>query len=97
VELAVLRHFQDSLPASNTPSPLVTNIVPGKVTFFAPIVLNQPLCLKCHGEPGRDIRPEDLAIINRLYPQDQAKGFKLGELRGAWRVDFPLEALQSQK
>jgi hypothetical protein len=97
VEMAVIRNFQDSMPTSNSPSPpaLVTNLAPGKVTFFAPIVLNKPLCLKCHGEPGKDILPQDLVIIDGLYPQDQARGFKLGELRGAWRVDFPVSALQS--
>jgi hypothetical protein len=30
-----------------------------------------------------------------LYPQDEATGFKLGDLRGAWRIDIPLASLQS--
>jgi hypothetical protein len=51
------------------------------------------MCLNCHGEPDKDIKPENLALIRRLYPQDQATGFQLGELRGAWRIDFPASSL----
>lgn len=40
--------------------------------------------------------PENLAFIRSLYPQDAATGFKLGDLRGAWRVDFPRAALRSK-
>lgn len=93
-ELAILKQFEASLPTStNPPPPIVTNFVAGTATFFAPILLNNELCLKCHGEPGRDIAAENGAVIQRLYPQDEATGFKLGDLRGAWRIDFPLAAL----
>jgi len=97
VELVVLNQFTDALAAApmNPPPPLVTNLSDGTATFFAPILLNNELCLKCHGEPEKDISPENLAVIQRLYPQDQATGFKLGELRGAWRIDFPLHTLQT--
>ena len=96
VELLILKEFAAALPAAsatNPPPPLVTNVTAGTATFFAPILLNNALCLKCHGEPGRDIAPEHLAVIQRLYPRDEATGFKLGELRGAWRIDMPLAAL----
>lgn len=94
-ELAVLKHFASALNGTNPPSPLVTNLAPATVTFFAPIVLNNELCLKCHGEPGRDIAAENLAVIQMLYPYDEATGFKLGDLRGAWRIDFPLATLSA--
>jgi hypothetical protein len=96
VEMDVLKGFEQGLAGTNMPPPVVTNVTPGKVTFFAPIVLSQPLCLQCHGEPGTDILPEHVALIDKLYPQDQAKGFKLGQLRGAWRVDLPVQALDSR-
>jgi hypothetical protein len=97
VELGILQQFRDALVATptNPPPPIVTNLTDGTATFFAPIVLNNELCLKCHGEPGKDIHPENVAVIQRLYPQDEATGFKLGELRGAWRIDFPLATLSS--
>lgn len=95
-ELALLTHFESLMTAAsitNPPPPVVTNLVPGTLTFFAPIVIGAELCLKCHGEPGTDIAQADLDVIRKLYPQDEATGFKLGQLRGAWRIDFPMAAL----
>jgi len=93
-ELAVLKAFENALAAStNPPPPFATNLVAGQATFFAPIVIANELCLKCHGEPGKDISAENLAVIKQHYPQDEATGFKLGQLRGAWRIDFPLATL----
>ncbi len=91
LELQILQVFEQAILSSRSPEPIVTNLVSGKVTFFAPIVLSQPLCLQCHGQPGTDIAPGHLALIDHLYPQDKARGFSLGDLRGGWRVEFPLE------
>lgn len=44
------------------------------------------LCLTCHGE---SIVPELAAEIARSYPADQATGFQLGQLRGAFSVVWP--------
>lgn len=86
-ESEVLRHFQSQLAPNQPPPPLLTSNRADTVTFFAPIVINNPLCLQCHGEPGKDITPENLAFIRGLYPQDAATGFKVGDLRGMWRID----------
>lgn len=99
-ELAILQQFEAALPAAtatNPPPPIVTNFTANTATFFTPIVLNHELCLKCHGEPGKNIATENIAVIQRLYPQDRATGFKLGDLRGAWRIDFPLSSLTPEK
>jgi hypothetical protein len=97
-ELAVLQSFASALTAStNPPPPFATNLIAGQATFFAPIVIANELCLKCHGEPGKDISAENLAIIQQHYPQDEATGFKLGQLRGAWRIDFPLATLPTSR
>jgi len=93
VELGFLDKFREQLALTKMVPPIVTNLEPGVVTLIAPIVLNNRMCLNCHGEPHKDIKPENLAIIQRLYPQDQATGFHLGELRGAWRIDFPASSL----
>jgi hypothetical protein len=41
------------------------------------------VCLTCHGS---DIAPELKAEIDTFYPNDQATGFALGELRGAFTL-----------
>ena len=92
-ELVVLHHFETAVTGTNLPPPVVTNLTVNTVTFFSPIVLNNELCLKCHGELGTDISTENAAVIQRLYPHDEATGFKLGQLRGAWRIDIPLAGL----
>jgi len=44
--------------------------------------------LSCHGAPGTDIKPEVYAQIKKTYPADEGIGFKQGQLRGLWSVDF---------
>jgi hypothetical protein len=44
----------------------------------------QPTCLTCH---GRDIQPEVLDQVARLYPDDHATGFALDDLRGWFWVE----------
>ena len=50
------------------------------------IVLNDALCLRCHGEVGKDITRADYALIQKAYPRAQATGYRLGQTMGAWRV-----------
>jgi hypothetical protein len=87
-ELEILNAYRAAMKAGKAPEPQFRKHADGSETFFAPIVLANPLCLKCHGTPGTDIDAQTLAALRRLYPQDEATGFKLGELRGLWRVDF---------
>lgn len=46
----------------------------------------EALCLTCH---GATLAPELAAAIARDYPGDQATGFELGQLRGAFSVTWP--------
>ena len=41
------------------------------------------LCLVCHGE---NIAPELATKIDQLYPHDQARNYKLGDIRGAFSI-----------
>ena len=41
------------------------------------------VCLTCHGS---DIKPEIQASLAELYPNDEATGFALGDIRGAFTV-----------
>jgi len=84
-EASVLARFQSQLAAGRKPAPVVlrTNT---QAFFYAPIVIGTPLCLACHGEPGTNIEPGTTALLDALYPDDNATGFKLNELRGMWAV-----------
>lgn len=89
VEKAALAAFAAALAKKEPPKPQVIPNADGSRAYLAPIVLGNPLCLQCHGTPGKDIAPETLAEIQKLYPEDQAIGFQLGDLRGLWHVTFP--------
>lgn len=43
----------------------------------------QPQCLGCHGD---QLDAELENKINQLYPNDQARGFRAGDLRGAFSI-----------
>ena len=45
------------------------------------------ICLKCH---GREIAPDVQDQLTKLYPGDQAKGYALGDIRGAFTLSKPL-------
>ncbi|MFK7972493.1 MAG: DUF3365 domain-containing protein [Bacteroidia bacterium] len=57
-------------------------------TYYKPIVLGMPTCLKCHGKPLVDINEPTLKVIDERYPHDLAKGYVLGETRGLWKIEF---------
>lgn len=57
-----------------------------RVRWMRPIVL-QPMCVVCHGD---DLAPELRAELVKRYPQDQATGFKPGDLRGAFTASVTI-------
>lgn len=89
VEKAAMNAFMAAMAKKEAPKPQVITNDDGSRSLIAPIVLGNPLCLQCHGTREKDIAPETLAAIQKLYPDDKATGFQLGDLRGLWRVTFP--------
>ncbi len=61
----------------------------GKFYTMHPIKISQPLCLGCHGS-ATDMDGKTAAAISKLYPQDKATGYKLGDLRGAFVTEIEL-------
>ncbi|WP_022825699.1 c-type heme family protein [Hymenobacter norwichensis] len=57
-------------------------------SYQRPIVLNDALCLRCHGEVGKDIAPADYALITKQFPQDKATGYQIGQAMGVWQVSM---------
>ena len=77
-EFAVLQSLQED-NATTMPPYILKKIDEHTYKFYKPLVINNPVCLKCHG----DLSPELKAAINAKYPQDKATGYKMGDLRGA--------------
>jgi len=84
---AILKGWTNSVATSGeAPAPIVTR--EGKsVIVHHPIVMQDAACLMCHGNPDT-FAPEVTQALQKLYPDDAATGFELGDLRGAFRVEF---------
>ena len=57
--------------------------------YLKPIVI-QAECLNCHGNES-DMMPEVNKLITQKYPDDKAKGYKTGDLRGAVSIKTAIE------
>lgn len=57
-----------------------------RVLGYYPIITEEK-CMACHGIPG----PELAVRLQDLYPQDQATGYEVNQVRGAFRVGFSME------
>lgn len=86
-ELAVLEKFE-ARKASGEP---VKNLEFGEIVtlngkqtyrYMKAIPTGKP-CLHCH---AAKIRPEVESMLQRLYPGDKARGFKVGDIRGAFTL-----------
>ena len=64
----------------------VVEMIGDDPVLYAPIILNNPLCLVCHGTPNQQIAPGTMDLLADLYPDDEAVGFQMGDLRGLWEV-----------
>lgn len=86
-----LKAFQQQLGAGAEPGSLEvlhTEIRDGKPVqrYMKPIMVQAP-CLACHGS---QLSTEVTQALDDLYPQDQARGYQVGELRGAFTLERPL-------
>lgn len=95
-EMAVLKKFEERAASGENPAKMAHFEVveeDGKKAFrFMKAIgmppLNKAPCLKCHGE---NIDPAITAKLDELYPQDQARGYKPGMIRGAFTITQPME------
>ncbi len=57
-------------------------VVDGKYRFMKAQGV-EPVCMNCH---AADIKPEIEAVLKEKYPQDMARGYTLGQIRGAFSL-----------
>jgi len=94
-ELAVLHAWQAEQRAGRlTPATEHQEIVTGGgrryLFYMKPIFIAGPVCLQCHGTPGK-LAPGVAEALKELYPMDRATGYAVGDLRGAISVKIPIE------
>lgn len=86
-ELKVLKTFEERKAAGESPDTIAYGEVVetgGQKQFrFMKAIGTADVCLNCH---GADLKPEVAAKLDGLYPEDQARGFSKGDIRGAFTL-----------
>ena len=81
----VLEGFAHRLAAGETGPIEEFRTLPDGSARYMQAIVTQPMCLACHGpalaEPVRQ-------ALAKHYPADEATGFRVGEMRGAFIVDW---------
>ncbi len=85
-ELEYIENFKDVIANQQEPTPVVKESN-SKVKVYYPITTNT-MCLQCHGKPTKNIEPKTLKALTLLYPNDQATGYDVSQVRGIWTITF---------
>lgn len=76
--LGYLEEFQGKFKDDIKKDYIIHRFENGKQVYLEPLYV-QAQCLTCHGENiNKSVKTE----LNKIYPNDQATGFKLNEFRG---------------
>jgi hypothetical protein len=90
-EFAVLKDFEEQKASGTDPVELVHSEIleeNGRRVFrIMQAIPTVELCTKCHGE---SISPLVEDKLNLLYPEDKARGFRVGDIRGAFTLEKAL-------
>ncbi len=94
-ENKILMDFEERSQNGEELSSTVSMIGEDEILFAKPIMLNNPICLNCHGNICTDIQEETYNLISELYPEDRAIDYEIGDIRGMWSITFQKEELVS--
>lgn len=90
-ETNVLEQFEARKANGESPKGMsyasVVDTEDGKVYRYMQAIPTQEVCLACH---GKDIIPDLAAALDKAYPDDQARGYSLGDIRGAFTLSKSL-------
>jgi len=87
-EKEILEKYAQELQNGQELTPTLTSLNEEELLFAKPIMINNTICLNCHGMQGKEVTEETAQLITELYPQDKAMGHKFGDLRGIWSIKF---------
>ncbi|MGB5735699.1 MAG: DUF3365 domain-containing protein [Thiohalocapsa sp.] len=90
-EQQVLKQFDDRKSADQPVNGMsyaeVVQGDSGNVYRYMQAIPTAEVCLACH---GTDIEPGLAQTIDQAYPDDKARGYALGDVRGAFTLSKPL-------
>ncbi len=92
-ETSILQSFEARKAAGEDPAAIDHAAIvmrDGKrVIHYMKAIPTAEICLNCHG--GADVKPEVTAKLAEFYPDDHARGFHVGDIRGAFTIVQPVE------
>jgi len=86
-ETTILQQFdRDQAAGISAITMVASQVESGRYRFMKaqPVA---PVCLVCH---GTDISSDVAAALQQYYPKDQARGYELGQIRGAFSLSKQL-------
>jgi hypothetical protein len=90
-EAKVLADFDARQAAGEDVKPMahaeIVETKDGRAFRFMKAIPVAQLCTLCH---GTDLTPEVAAALDERYPDDQARGYSIGQVRGAFSLVKPL-------
>ncbi|WP_423893798.1 Tll0287-like domain-containing protein [Candidatus Pelagadaptatus aseana] len=86
-ELSVLQSFEARLAKGEPMAKLQASRTDKGTYRFMKAIPTGSLCLSCH---GANISDAVAARLDQLYPQDQARGYAEGDIRGAFTLSKEL-------
>ncbi|TQV66921.1 DUF3365 domain-containing protein [Exilibacterium tricleocarpae] len=86
-ELATLKLFEQRKAAGENIATLEATRMTDTEFRYMKAIPTGGLCVACHGET---LSTPVVEVLNRLYPQDRARGFKKGDIRGAFTLSKPV-------
>ncbi len=87
MESEIINDYEMTASTGEALKPIVKPIDDKHIGYYAPIMLGG-LCLNCHGTVGEEVADSTYALIQKLYPEDLATGYKAGDFRGVWSITF---------
>lgn len=94
-EAEVLQQFElaSSTTDSASPPEYLAKADDGSTRYMTLIRVG-PVCLACHGD---SLAPEIAAKIEADYPHDRARGYAVGDVRGAFSVSWPAPVAEATR
>lgn len=90
---AAIEEFLARQAAGESPADLakaeIVEEAGGRLFRMVKAIPTGALCLNCHG--GAEVKAEVVEALAKLYPEDQARGFKVGEMRGVFTLKRALD------
>jgi len=91
-ELEYIETFKELVKSNSDIEPIVEEIN-GEVNFYYPISTDA-MCLQCHGMPNEEVTLATLSTLKKLYPSDKAMGYRTGQVRGIWSINFTKNSIK---